>query len=336
MQCLSWIIPLCLWMAPHVLTAQRGQGDLSILWYNVENLFHPDSDSLSVDMEFTPEGSRHWTHARYQTKLTALSKVILAAGGWEPPELVGLCEVEGAGVLDDLIAHPLLANYQYEYLHRDSPDHRGMDVACLYRPSQIDIWQWGSLASPISLGGTRDMMHVSLTFGKGDSLELFLIHFISKYRGAGATAKYRRIQTGHLLHCIDSVHALRPRIAFMLAGDFNDAPGSYSLEKLQYVPLGEDSLQWIVPALSPQVAGTYKYRAHWSHLDQMYFGDPMERFAPSASVLVLSPLLWRDEEYGKMKPRRTYHGYRYEGGISDHLPLVGFLRRTRRPSLLGW
>ena len=88
------------------LTAQRSQGDLCFVWYNVENLFHPDNDSLPGDDEFTPEGLRHWTPARYRSKISVLAKVIIASGGWEPPDLVGLCEVEDSSVLNDLVFIP--------------------------------------------------------------------------------------------------------------------------------------------------------------------------------------------------------------------------------------
>jgi hypothetical protein len=323
----SWAILCFLLLPPSLLLGQRGRGDLCFVWYNVENLFHPANDSLPVDDEFTPEGLRHWTQARYQSKLTALAKVIIASGGWEPPELVGLCEVEEALVLEDLVAHPILEPYHYAILHHNSPDHRGMDVACLYRPERIGIHGWSAIHSRGVSDGTRDIVHVCLTFGKRDTLDLFLVHLISKYRGAGATAQSRRIQAGYLLHCMDSVRAIRSICAVMAAGDFNDDPESYSMEPLRLTRIGEDSLSWISPELPLQVAGTYKYRARWSHLDQIHWYGPAGRFDLSASVLDLPPLMIRDEVYGGLKPRRTYNGYKYAGGLSDHLPLVVQLRR---------
>jgi hypothetical protein len=111
----------------------KTRGERCIVWYNVENLFYPDNDSTAGDDEFTPWGLRHWTWPRYRDKLTALAKVIIASGRGESPDLVALCEVENAQVLEELCAHPILAPYHYSYLHRESHDHRGMDVACLIR-----------------------------------------------------------------------------------------------------------------------------------------------------------------------------------------------------------
>jgi len=322
-----WVILYFLQLYPSGLCGQRGQGDLCFVWYNVENLFHPGNDSLPVDDEFTPQGLRHWTPARYQSKLTALAKVIIASGGWDPPDLVGLCEVEEALVLEDLIGHPILEPYHYAYIHRNSPDHRGMDVACLYRPERIGIHGWTAIPSRVTLDGTRDMLHVCFTIGKRDTLELFLVHLVSKYRGAGATAESRRIQAGYLLHCMDSVHTVRSHSAILAAGDFNDEPESYSMAPLRLARIGEDSLLHLSPELPLHVAGTYKYRANWNHLDQIHWYGPEGRFDPSVSVLVLPPLLRRDEKYGGVKPLRTYEGYKYLGGLSDHLPLVLLIRR---------
>jgi hypothetical protein len=206
-----------------------------------------------------------------------------------------------------------------------------MDVACLYRSSRIEIHDWQTIPSLVKLDGTRDLMHLSLSFGKSDTLELFLLHFISKYRGAGATAGSRRIQAAQLSRCVDSVHALRPGSIILLAGDFNDDPRAYTLEPLVSALFTKDSLKYIAPFPDPQVEGTYKYRKRWIHLDQFYYCDPKGLYEASASILVLSPLLERDEEYGGVKPRRSYLGFRYQGGVSDHLPLVGVLRRI--PSL---
>jgi len=322
----GWLCCVLL-LSSSVLAGQRNAGDLCFLWYNVENLFHPGNDSLPLDDEFTPEGTRHWTLTKYYRKLTALAKVILASGGWEPPELVGLCEVEGAGVLEDLVSHPILKPYHYAFLHKDSPDHRALDVACLYRTEQIGILEWGVFPSRVLRGETRDMVHVCFTFGKKDTLDLFLVHLVSKYRGAGLSAESRRKQVEHLLHCMDSVHALRSSGMILAAGDFNDNPQSYSMEPLRRGRLGKDTLQWVTPELSLSLAGTYKYQGTWSYLDQIHCCGPSEGFRVSSSVLALSPLISSDEVYGGLRPKRTYQGYSYEGGISDHLPVVVHLRR---------
>ncbi len=100
--------------------------------------FIPEDDSLPGDDGFTPDGLHHWTWSRYRQKITALAKVIIAAGGGEAPELVGLCEVENGQVLEDLVTHPILSPYQYSYFHQEGQDHRGMELACLCRTGRMN------------------------------------------------------------------------------------------------------------------------------------------------------------------------------------------------------
>jgi hypothetical protein len=327
--------------------------------YNVENLFYPGSDSLAgsesqnhtlnPDEEFTPEGIRRWSWKRYRTKLTALAKVIVAAGNWEPPEVVGLCEVEEARVLEDLVQHPILEPYAYEFVHKDSRDHRGMDVACLYRKDRINLVEWSTyspdhtpdltpdqtrnpLARPPAnppyispakptdnLPGTRDMLHLCFSWGKKDSLDLFLVHLVSKYGGAGATAERRRKQVEYLCQLADSVHRHRPVSLKILGGDFNESYEAYSMEPVRRARTSRDT---IFPVLLTGADGSYKYRGNWSQIDLFLMAGPVNSYQIKGSILGIPPLMTSDEKYGGWKPYRTYEGYAYAGGISDHLPLI--------------
>jgi len=291
------------------------------MWYNVENLFFPGDDSLASDDDFTPDGVRRWTYTRYRAKLTALARVIVAAGEWEPPDVVGLCEVEEATVLEDLVRHPVLDAYEYHYIHKQSKDHRGMDVACLYRENRVRLAEWsGHTPEPTMVrGGTRDIINLCFAWGRADTLDLFLVHLISKYAGAGATAQVRINQAQWLLSLADSVHTIREGSLKVLAGDFNDSFQGYSLKPLQRGWIGGDSL--ISVSLSGG-EGSYKYRGRWSQIDQYLVGGPLGKNRIDGSVLNLWPLITEDEVYGGVKPARTYEGYSYAGGISDHLPIL--------------
>ena len=312
-----WLLLVCL-QSLTSLPAQDEVGRLCMVWYNVENLFYPQNDSLSGDDEFTPEGVRHWTWFRYRAKLTALAKVIIAAGRGEAPEVVGLCEVEDARVLEELVAHPILAPYQYSFLHKDGPDHRGMEVACLIRPERSGPLQWECKSFKFPVVATRDIMHIFFRWGT-DSLDLFLVHLVSRYGGAGATAEIRRIQTEQLLHCMDSVHALRQEGILMAAGDFNAEFMAYSMEPVRNARFGPDSLIPLIPAAGK---GSYKYRGLWSPIDQFLVSSSLQLSRVSCTTLQLLPLMTKDLKFGGLKPKRTYEGYLYRGGISDHLPLV--------------
>jgi endonuclease/exonuclease/phosphatase family metal-dependent hydrolase len=360
------------------------RGELRLMWYNVENLFFPGSDSLSgsyfsgseskaapisltdrdllnPDEEFTPEGIRRWTWKRYRAKLTALAKVIVAAGNWEPPEVVGLCEVEESRVLTDLVQHPILEPYAYDFVHKDSRDHRGMDVACLYRKDRISLVEWSThspdgakhhapdraqhhapdgaqdhgpdraqnhapdLASnsrgTVSTfpSGTRDMLHLCFSWGKQDSLDLFLVHLLSKYGGAGSTAERRKKQVEYLVHLADSVHRHRPGSLKILSGDFNESFEGYSMEPIRRARPDRDS---ILPIPLTGAEGSYRYRGSWSRIDLILLVGSARGYRLRGSILNISPLLTSDESYGGIKPFRSYEGYSYAGGMSDHLPLL--------------
>lgn len=293
---------------------EASRGELRLMWYNAENLFHPSDDSLSGDDEFTPEGERGWSYKRYRQKLTKVARVIVAAGQWEPPDVIGLCEVEGAQVLEDLVAHPILASFDYSYLHRDGPDHRGMDVACLFRGERFSPVNW-QFIPPVEGEGfdlTREMLHLKGVWGRSDTLELFLVHFISRYRGSGITANYRRKQSLRLAGLIDSVLCCAPWRLVLAAGDFNDPMGAWSME-----PLGPVSCD-----IPDGLGASYKYRGVWSGIDLFLVSGRRERYRISGAVFKHPSILLPDLTYGGMKPFRTYEAYRYSGGYSDHLPIL--------------
>ena len=300
------------------LASSVARGSCCLVWYNVENLFYPDDDSTAGDDEFTPQGLRHWTWSRYRDKLTALAKVIIATGRGDAPELVALCEVENALVLAELCTHPILAPYHYSYLHRESHDHRGMDVACLIRPGCFESVTWETLPFTLPVSETRDLMHISLDWG-ADTLDLFLVHLLSKYGGAGATAFLRSCQTGQLVQLMDSVYAVRQHALLLTAGDFNESYEGYAMEALRDARFGGDSLSVLLPENG---SGTYKYRGRWSPIDQVLVLQSLAHGSIRVSTLQLPALLTEDLQFGGRKPLRTYEGFQYSGGISDHLPLV--------------
>jgi hypothetical protein len=121
------------------------------VFYNVENMFHPSWDSLNPDREFTPEGRMQWTIGKYYLRLHRLSKVILNMSdtNYRCPALVGLCEIESEQVLIDLLDKTSLQKLNYQYVHYDSPDRRGIDVALIPKPWRFQLGVTAYIAAEI-------------------------------------------------------------------------------------------------------------------------------------------------------------------------------------------
>jgi len=288
------------------------RGELCLLWINTENFFYPDDASAATDDVYTPGGAKHWTFSRYRAKLTFLARVIVAAGRGSPPEFVGLAEIEEFRVLEDLVNHPILLPYGYSYIHREGPDHREMEVACLYRDQGVKSVSWEHTSPPEGdQSETREVLEITCCL-KGDrELSLVLAHFISRYRGAAASSAYRGKQAKQLAIRCDSL--LRTRnCPLVVLGDFNatwtDPVMDPLRRQLQIFPDGP--------------GGSYRYQGRWSLIDYFLVAGFRDGVKLHSRVIMLPALLCEDEAHGGVKPFRCYEGFSYRGGLSDHLPVV--------------
>jgi len=162
------------------LFGQKEESGFKVMCYNVENLFDCIDDSLTNDSEYLVGGIRGWNVLKYKRKLQNISKVITAIGEWTPPALVGLCEVESRKCLIDLTLHSPLQSMKYKFIHFESPDARGIDVALLYqhhifKPLQAKPIRVDFPSSPNSK--TRDVLYASGIMPTGDTLHVFICHF---------------------------------------------------------------------------------------------------------------------------------------------------------------
>ncbi len=303
-------------------------------FYNTENLFDIYDDPLTEDDEFTPGGDLHWTAKRYKDKMNKVYKVIVALGGWEPPEIVGLCEVENRQVLDDLVTGTPLAKYDYRILHQNSDDLRGIDVALLYRGDRVRLLQ--SRYYSLTRKGiiTREILHAKVLVSE-DTFHVFVNHWPSRSGGELETEK-NRIEAARLLRsAVDSLFRVDSRSRIVIMGDFNDTPSDLSMSEVL------QALTVFPPAVSPDSRlfnlsaggdfrnrGTIKYGGQWSVFDQIIVSGAwfdkegnLNAGVESFSILDKNFLLISDEDYGGLKPFRTYSGYSYQGGFSDHLPV---------------
>lgn len=316
--------------------AQQSGALHRIMFYNVENLFHPSDDSLKADDDFTPTGSYHWTYKKYFRKVSMIGKVILAAGEGDPPWLVGLAEIENEQVLKDLCYNSPLRKMGYRYVHYDSPDRRGVDVAMLYRDSCIRILRSSKIPVVFpfdTFARNRDVLYAVVQFPSGDSLHLFVNHWTSRYGGYAATVPKRNYYATVVRRWVDSLMAEDRRAKILITGDFNDYATDESmtdyLRVREYGPrLPRDTLyNLMLPLARQSLYGSHKHEDFWGCLDQFVVSDAWLTDSTGvhqigqAHVFDADFLLVDDEKYGGKKSYRTFLGPRYIGGFADHLPV---------------
>jgi endonuclease/exonuclease/phosphatase family metal-dependent hydrolase len=301
-----------------------------IMFYNTENLFDTRNDSLKDDDEFTPEGSRHWTYSRMRRKWVALSRVIINANAWDAPVIIGLCEVENRWVVNSMLYETGLKNLDYDLVHFESPDNRGIDVAMLYQTTRVKILD--SQPIPVKIEGdrpTRDILFAKVLLDNADTLFVLVNHWPSRWGGAVATHPKRRLAAKTVRHITDSLFCVNQQSKVIIMGDFNEPPQS-NIFKVNLAIGAPSDDKWLVsPALDlPAGVGTLKYQHEWSVFDQIIVSRPLltdtlgvVMQVPQLRIIRLPFLLMQDENYGGEKPFRTYFGYKYQGGYSDHLPV---------------
>ncbi len=314
------------------------------MFYNVENLFDCEDDPNKNDNEFLPDGKLHWTEKRFRQKLTNIFKVIATAGEAEPPDIVAFAEVENRYVLEQLIHNTPLSKYRYDIVHRDSPDQRGIDVALIYRPDKITkvsekFFKIKYVSNSSRL--TRDILYFSFRINQKEIIHLFINHWPSRYGGQLANEKNRMFVASVLKSKTDSLFALDPESKIIIMGDFNDEPGNKSIKTVLQTEKPNasfnDSQLYNLSNVekSSIVQGTHKYQGNWAIFDQIIVSGAIFHkkgiyTLPDSYTILTSPFLFEpDAKYLGLKPKRTYTGFKYNGGYSDHLPVYIDLFQTR-------
>lgn len=233
---------------------------------------------------------QYWTKGRFLAKCDAVAKTLLRIADryGRLPDAVGFAEVENAFVLRQLVSTTALRKLDYRIVHYDSPDHRGIDCALLCRRSTLPLRRSAPAHVPDSAGGilaTRDILVAGF-----DSLALLVNHHPSQI---GGKSDRRELARSRLRALTDSLRAAGQR-RVLAVGDFNE-------------DLWNDG------------RGTIKYNGQWEKID----GHFAEGFSRVREEVFDDPLLLeQDAAFGGRKPRRTFVGPRYRGGVSDHLPVV--------------
>lgn len=298
----------------------------TIVFYNVENLFDTINDPTINDDEFLPDSVKKWNSKRYNKKLSDIAKVLSSINEEELPELIGVCEIENRLVLDDLAKTGLLATGNYQIIHIDSPDKRGIDVALLYRKGEFkELAHEALLVNPGF--ATRDILHVFGKLGK-DKIHLFINHWPSRWGGMEKSEPNRIIAAQTLKNKVDEILQDDPNAKIVIMGDMNDEPNNKSLSSvLQAKAPGLNSQLYnlMIPINNDDI-GSYNYQKNWNMLDNFIVSKSVlhsSGFTVNDQVGHIFHQAWMEynDKTGNMSPSKTYGGPNYFGGISDHFPV---------------
>ena len=316
---------------------------IGIGFYNVENAFDAEDNPKTFDDDYTPQGRLSWTTARYHQKIDTIGSVIAGIGkenNIRGVSLLGLCEVENAKVIERLIHGQALLPFGYDYIHYDSPDRRGIDVALLYRKQhflpvnttryRLRLRNQKQYAIP-----TRDQLVVNGML-LGEEVVVLVNHWPSRRGGQQRSAPLRRAAARLQLHILDSIFAVDREAKIIVMGDFNDNPSDKSLQLLTQAPSGYENLQ---PLRNPMLPMEKKGLGSLAHRDQWFLFDQ----------LLLSNSWWSSNGFffvgtrihnpkRLQTPSGRYFGYPYRTqhqgaklqGYSDHFPVYGIFARNRK------
>jgi hypothetical protein len=327
-----------LFLAPVALFSQQQFKVGCIGFYNVENLFDIYDDPEINDTEFTPEGQNRYTAEIYQEKLGNLAKVISELGTEITPDglsILGLAEVENRKVLEDLSQEPLIKDRNYQIVHYDSPDRRGIDVALFYNPKYYQVS--GSRSIPMLIyredGSriyTRDILHVTGLYD-GEPLHVLVNHWPSRRGGEAATQPYRNAAALACKQVLDSLSADNPNAKVIIMGDLNDDPISPSVRQVLGAVRNKEQTKpggLFNPMFDyyKKGIGTLAYRDAWSLFDQIILSYGLVNpkaggFQYYKTRIFNEPYMVQKSGHFKGYPFRTYAGSEYLGGYSDHFPV---------------
>ena len=303
--------------------------NFTIAFYNIENLFDIKNDPLTHDRDFLPTAPKRWTPKRYQKKLLKIGTAISKIGEENTkvaPIIIGLAEVENKKVLSDLVNSKNLIDENYSYIHYDSLDERGIDVALLYKSDvfKVENSETFSVYLENELGHQDYTRDVLLVQGKlnNENINIIVNHWSSRREGVKET-EFKRLAAAKVVNSVvKSLKKDNPDTKLIVMGDFNDNPNSESLLLIEK----ESELFNPFKTVWSRDTGSLNHQFQWNLFDQILFSTNF--FDSSNSKLVFkdaqvfnSKFLTQHEGKYKGQPFRTYVGKKYKGGFSDHFPV---------------
>ncbi len=319
-------------------------------FYNVENLFDIYNDPAKNDEEFLPDGANKWTQAKYEKKLANIAHVIRAMKDENKAyhTILGVSEIENRLVLEDLVVQKEIADANYQIVHYDGPDRRGVDVGLLYRPDQF------TLVESESIPYTFEDTEVDITLNKeeqeyfrtrdilmahglieGEHVAVYVTHLPSRLGGKGFDLRSRGAEI--IYKHSQKLSEKYPGIKIVVMGDMNDNPTDESMTKWMH---GKADINDVKPGdyfcpftrMLADGFGSLAYRGSWNIYDIVLANYDLA-VAPDGGLKICKvhkkgyygrifnkPFMTQQSGQYKGTPFRTFSNGAFIGGYSDHYP----------------
>jgi len=254
------------------------------------------------------------------------------------PDLLGVCEVENKFVVELLVQSLALLGRNYQVIHSDSPDQRGIDVAFLYDENlfKVPLPLEDNVFSHFVLRrtATRDILQVTFqTVAHQRQLIVLGNHWPSRSGGQAESEAYREMAGETLAYFHQRVLEVKgDTIPVLAMGDFNDEPFNKSL--VNY------ALSHRVPSIVLRGQNPYFLNLMWTlmgkGLGTLYFDGPnlLDQFLinknwlkstsrfkvnpDTANIVKLAPMV---DKKGQPIPFGGMGKPVNQNGFSDHFPI---------------
>lgn len=334
-----------------------------IAWWNLENL-------LDLEHAERPEWRKKkigkyltgWNEAVLTRKIHNIASAVSEMNNGTGPDILGVCEVENERLLAMLAERLSVTGRTYAWVHFDSNDKRGIDVAFLYDSSLFAVPR--DLLFTVRLhkrSATRDLLQAEFITKNGNSLIIIGNHWPARSGGQFESEPFRIMAAETLSYWLYQIAEKRGNDQPVLVmGDFNDEPFSRSMSDYA---LSTPNIRLIRSArrdhngiFTPYLLnllwnemadgkGTYLYNGKWSVLDQILVNraiainrgftvlsagiyDHPDLITPGinpAPMAFGAPSKARRDKNGNI--RETIGAF-WQKGYSDHLPVVVLLKEN--------
>ena len=322
--------------------------EISIMSFNVENLFDDKHDANREDFTYLPLSEKNkpeiqkfcntqkgyykreclqsdWNSGIIEKKLKNVSQVILSVEENKGPDVLFLIEVENDHILGQLNKNYLQsAGYKTQVLI-EGPDERGIDVALLSRfpldgKAQLHKIPYVGKNEEDQkwMNRSRGILEVPLKLPNGSKLTAFVSHFPSQ-----SNPRYWRAQA---VEFAKKLMKDRPNEMIVFGGDLNithdeDSEAGFFSTEMSSVGL----VSHLVGC--KHCDGTHNYRNDWSFLDVLIFSKNLDEKGTAPYKLDLNSI-----DVVKYAPVHLFKGNtpkRFSDGgegVSDHFPIYARLR----------